>query len=71
MAEHLCRVLTPDNPYAFDPDCVVVGAGCNAVLENLMLCLTSPGDGVLVPAPYYAAFEFDLGARIGYAHHKY
>lgn len=41
------------------------GTGCNAVLENLCFCLTEPGDAVLVPTPYYAAFDFDLGARIG------
>jgi len=44
---------------------LIVGAGCNAVLENLCFCLSEPGDAVLVPTPYYAAFEFDLGARAG------
>jgi DNA-binding transcriptional MocR family regulator len=44
---------------------LVVGAGCNAVLENLCFCLTQPGDAVMIPTPYYAAFEFDLGARAG------
>lgn len=48
-----------------DTDGLVVGAGCNAVLENLCFCLTDPGDAVLVPTPYYAAFEFDLVARAG------
>lgn len=48
-------------------DCegIVVGAGCNAVLENLCLCLAEPGEGVMIPTPYYAAFEFDLVARAG------
>ncbi|KAL3771360.1 hypothetical protein ACHAW5_000069 [Stephanodiscus triporus] len=49
----------------FDPENVVLGAGCNAVLENLCMCLADPGDAVLIPAPYYAAFEFDLAARAG------
>mmetsp|Transcript_15715 Transcript_15715/g.34991 ORF Transcript_15715/g.34991 Transcript_15715/m.34991 type:complete len:364 (-) Transcript_15715:117-1208(-) len=44
---------------------MVVGAGCNAVLENLCICLANPGEGVLIPTPYYAAFEFDLVARAG------
>lgn len=48
-----------------DPDGIVVGAGCNAVLENLCLCLAAPGEGVMIPTPYYAAFEFDLVARAG------
>ena len=44
-----------------DPDGMVVGAGCNAVLENLCVSLAEPGEGVMIPLPYYAAFEFDLG----------
>jgi aspartate/methionine/tyrosine aminotransferase len=46
-------------------DGLVLGAGCNAVLENLCFCLADPGDAVLIPTPYYAAFEFDLTARAG------
>ena len=48
-----------------DVDGLVVGAGCNAVLENLCFVLADPGDTVLIPTPYYAAFEFDLVARAG------
>lgn len=44
---------------------LVVGAGCNAVLENLCFALAEPGDAVMIPTPYYAAFEFDLAARAG------
>ena len=50
---------------SLDADGIVVGAGCNAVLENLCLCLAEPGESVLIPTPYYAAFEFDLVARAG------
>jgi len=46
-------------------DGLVVGAGCNAVLENLCFTLAEIGDTVLIPTPYYAAFEFDLVARAG------
>ena len=49
------------------PDNLVVGAGCNAVLENLCIVLAERGDAVLIPTPYYAAFEFDLVARAGLA----
>lgn len=48
-----------------ETDGLVLGAGCNAVLENLCFCLADPGDAVLIPTPYYAAFEFDLSARAG------
>ena len=46
-------------------DGLVVGAGCNAVLENLCFALSEAGEAVLIPTPYYAAFEFDLVARAG------
>ncbi|KAG7338399.1 1-aminocyclopropane-1-carboxylate synthase [Nitzschia inconspicua] len=48
-----------------DPDGLVIGAGCNAVLENLCISLAEPGQGVMIPLPYYAAFDFDLGSRAG------
>jgi len=49
----------------FNIDNLILGAGCNAVLENLCMTLADPGDVVLIPTPYYAAFEFDLGSRAG------
>ena len=63
MAEYLTNLLELSS--SMDPDGIVVGAGCNAVLENLCLCLAEPGEGVMIPTPYYAAFEFDLVARAG------
>lgn len=44
---------------------LLLGAGCNAVLENLCTCLADRDEAVLIPTPYYAAFEFDLVARAG------
>ena len=63
MAHYLQEVLGLSR--TMDPDGIVLGAGCNAVLENLCITLAEPGEGVLIPTPYYAAFEFDLGARAG------
>jgi aspartate/methionine/tyrosine aminotransferase len=56
-------LLNLDAP--LDPNGIVIGAGCNAVLENLCVALADPGQGVMIPLPYYAAFEFDLGSRAG------
>lgn len=61
LATYLQDLLHLDG--RIDPDGIVVGAGCNAVLENLCLALAEPGQGVMIPLPYYAAFEFDLGSR--------
>ena len=72
MANYLQRLLlSPSNMQSlsssrqFNPDNLILGAGCNAVLENLCMCLANPGDAVLIPTPYYASFEFDLSARAG------
>ena len=46
---------------------LIIGAGCNAVLENLCFAIAEPGSAVLVPEPYYAAFDFDLTSRAGMA----
>ena len=50
-----------------NPEQLIIGAGCNAVLENLCFAIAEPGSAVLVPAPYYAAFDFDLASRAGMA----
>ncbi|KAL3936075.1 MAG: hypothetical protein SGBAC_008529 [Bacillariaceae sp.] len=63
MAAYLEDMLKLSKP--MDEDGIVVGAGCNAVLENLCISLAEPGEGVMIPTPYYAAFEFDLVARAG------
>lgn len=63
MAKYLEDILGLSCP--LDVDGIVVGAGCNAVLENLCISLAEPGEGVMIPTPYYAAFEFDLVARAG------
>lgn len=61
MADYLQRTLKLSRP--LQAESIILGAGCNAVLENLCICLADPGQGVLIPTPYYAAFEFDLAAR--------
>lgn len=63
MAKYLERILKIAPGQKLDLEGMVLGAGCNAVLENICFCLTEPGDAVLLPTPYYAAFEFDLVAR--------
>lgn len=41
----------------FDPDRIVMGGGATGANELIMFCLADPGDGFLVPSPYYAAYE--------------
>jgi len=66
LAAHMQRVLAPNHADgAIDPDRLCVSAGAGAVIDNLFMTITSPGDGVLIPAPYYPAFDNDLRVRNG------
>ncbi|GMI23140.1 hypothetical protein TrCOL_g6777, partial [Triparma columacea] len=44
---------------------VVCGAGAAAVLNNTFTCTCEVGEAVLIPAPYYAAFENDMEVLSG------
>jgi 1-aminocyclopropane-1-carboxylate synthase 1/2/6 len=48
-----------------DANGLTVTSGASAALEMLLYCICEAGDRVLIPAPYYAGFDFDLEARIG------
>jgi len=67
LANHMRRVLTKGRSAedAIHPDRLCVSAGCGAIIDNLFMTITEPGDGVLIPAPYYPAFDNDLKVRNG------
>mmetsp|Transcript_454 Transcript_454/g.872 ORF Transcript_454/g.872 Transcript_454/m.872 type:complete len:503 (+) Transcript_454:13-1521(+) len=44
---------------SINPNHVAVGAGATNILSNIFFAMGSPGDVVLIPAPYYAAFDND------------
>lgn len=46
-----------------DPDHLLLGCGCGAIIDQLFFLLCAPGDAVLIPAPYYPAFDNDLTVR--------
>ncbi|KAG2483578.1 hypothetical protein HYH03_017585 [Edaphochlamys debaryana] len=46
-----------------DPEHLAVSAGAGAVLDNVFHCIAGPGDAVLIPAPYYPAFDNDLEVK--------
>ncbi|KAI9101907.1 pyridoxal phosphate-dependent transferase [Phlyctochytrium arcticum] len=39
---------------------ITVHAGCGATICNVVQTVTNPGEGILIPAPYYGGFDFDL-----------
>ena len=66
LARHMRRVIAPDaDEESIHPDRLCVSAGCGAVIDNLFMTITARGDGVLIPAPYYPAFDNDLKVRNG------
>lgn len=44
-------------------DQIVASAGASSVIDMLAFSLCEPGDGILIPAPYYSGFDHDLKAR--------
>jgi len=48
------RKLSPSN--------IVVGNGAGSILNMLAYSLCNPGEGVIIPAPYYPGFDLELGA---------
>lgn len=61
IAKHETRMFGGD----VSPEQLCVSAGAGAVIDNLFMAIASEGDGVLIPAPYYPAFDNDLRVRNG------
>lgn len=60
----VAALLAPVWP-GVDAENLVVVSGATAALDVLATVLCDPGEAILVPAPYYAAFDTDLTARSG------
>lgn len=48
-----------------DPEDLVVVSGATAALDAIASALCDPGQAIVVPAPYYSAFDTDLCGRSG------
>ncbi|XP_066484273.1 1-aminocyclopropane-1-carboxylate synthase-like protein 1 [Tiliqua scincoides] len=57
--EEIARFLTEyaNAPTALDPENVIVMNGCCAVFATLSAVLCDPGDGYLIPTPYYGGIN--------------
>lgn len=55
------------NGHVPNPDHLIVGAGCVSGLVTLSLLLFDDHDSVLIPAPYYPAFDHDF-MNFGHVH---
>lgn len=50
---------------SINPDHVAFGSGVGSILNHLFFIMAQNGDVVLIPAPYYTAFEYDAKAVAG------
>lgn len=50
---------------AVDPENLVVVSGVTSALDVVASALCDPGDAIIVPTPYYSAFDVDLVGRSG------
>ncbi|MDH6128869.1 aminotransferase class I/II-fold pyridoxal phosphate-dependent enzyme [Kitasatospora sp. GP82] len=65
LRERVAELLTRTGNSPVDPENLVVVSGATAALDIIASVLCHRGDAIVVPAPYYAAFDTDLGGRSG------
>ncbi len=63
LREAVARFLGRIHGTAIDPDDLVVVTGVSVALDILAYSLCDPGDGILVPVPYYNGLEADYTGR--------
>lgn len=59
----LAQYLLNGTGVSVDPEHIIVAAGASAVVDMMASALCDPGDGILIPAPYYPGFDVDLRMR--------
>lgn len=60
LADLLQRTFVPEP--TLDPESMCILAGCSGILDHLFFCLADAAESILIPAPYYPAFDNDLQA---------
>lgn len=56
LREAICSKLQRDNHLSYEPEQVIVSAGCKQVLYNAMAATLDPGDEVILPCPYWMSY---------------
>ncbi|ONK14143.1 aminotransferase class I/II-fold pyridoxal phosphate-dependent enzyme [Streptomyces sp. MP131-18] len=67
LRERIAALLTGTCRAPIDADELVVISGATGALDAIATVLCDPGEVIVVPAPYYGAFDTDLGGRSGAA----
>lgn len=56
LREAACRKFKRENDLDYTPDQICVGTGGKQIIFNAMFATLSPGDEVIVPAPYWVSY---------------
>jgi aspartate/methionine/tyrosine aminotransferase len=59
VANFIMRKFVKEAGIAVKPDDIVLGSGATSILNYLFYFLAEENEVVLIPAPYYAAFDVD------------
>ncbi|WP_035848762.1 aminotransferase class I/II-fold pyridoxal phosphate-dependent enzyme [Kitasatospora azatica] len=65
LRERIAQLLTACYRSPVDPENLVLVSGATAALDVIASALCDPGEAIVLPAPYYGAFDTDLGGRSG------
>ncbi|MET9608726.1 aminotransferase class I/II-fold pyridoxal phosphate-dependent enzyme [Streptomyces sp. NPDC006512] len=65
LRERIAALLSASCRTPLDADDLVVISGATGALDAIASVLCDPGEAIVVPAPYYGAFDTDLGGRSG------
>nr|QKY14842.1 aspartate aminotransferase (AATC) [Polytomella parva] len=56
LRKEICKKLKVDNGLDYSPDQIVVSNGAKQAIWQALLAAVSPGDEVIVPAPYWVSY---------------
>ncbi|WP_329194137.1 MULTISPECIES: aminotransferase class I/II-fold pyridoxal phosphate-dependent enzyme [unclassified Streptomyces] len=65
LRERVAALLSGTFGTPLDAQDLVVISGATGALDAIASVLCDPGEAIVVPAPYYGAFDTDLGGRSG------
>ncbi|WP_329564566.1 aminotransferase class I/II-fold pyridoxal phosphate-dependent enzyme [Kitasatospora sp. NBC_01266] len=65
LRERIAELLSTGYRAPVDPEHLVLVSGATAALDVIASALCDPGEAIVLPAPYYGAFDTDLGGRSG------
>ncbi|KZT04206.1 PLP-dependent transferase [Laetiporus sulphureus 93-53] len=63
LSNLLNSYFSPFRPVS--PEHIIIGAGVTSVISQVARVLVNPGDGVLIAAPYFQGFDYDLRLQNG------